>query len=242
MNKGTGEGKGKSEGSTLAVWRRRPLASDPLMLTIESLVPVRGHVVNATRGDTVAHLKQVYLDRLLQDSYDRALAAAASGAPPTRRSSFRSEGGVSFATHVRLIFDGHELADETLLGAIAGLTEGSRLVAIAQKEKRGLCSTLVRSLVRWWPLIAVVVLATAFILEVTGSLPGVHPDSVWKCDRPLVAYLIVCAVIVLPYGLILSGLYQEDRGHRLLWFMQSKPLARMMYGSTLMVFVWCIVG
>eukprot|EP00966_Prymnesium_polylepis_P144050 3325912-Prymnesium_polylepis.1 len=147
------------------------------------------------------------------------MASAERGAAGGKRNS--SFGGIdaagaAFDTHVRLIFDGHELLDDVALSDVPGLAHGSRVVALAQRRERGLCQIAVRNLVRWWPLVTVMLLAIVFVLEVSGSLPGVHPESNWRCDRPLIAYLIVCALILLPYGLILSGLYQEDRGHRLL--------------------------
>ncbi|KAL1528330.1 hypothetical protein AB1Y20_009684 [Prymnesium parvum] len=213
------------------------VAADALLLTIESLVPVRGHVLSASLSQTVAQLKAEYAARLLEETVAIMLADAERRAEAPRRVSLSDAHAARFDMHVRLIFDGRELADEMVLAEVAGLQDGSRLVALAQKHERGLGQRLVRTLVRWWPLIGVLLLAVVFTLEVCGLLPGTR-----HCDRPLVAFLIVTAGILLPYGLVISGLYQEDRGNRLLWFMQSQPLARMMFGTTLMTFIWCIVG
>ena len=155
--------------------------SGPITLTIESLVPVRGHVVEATRSDTIAQLKVIYLEKLMQDSVALMVANAERGVN-AKRASFSSESGAAFDTHVRLIFDGHELLDEMPLCDVVGLEDGSRVVALAQKQERGLGQRVTRALVRWWPLIAVVILATVFILEVRAPRrrPVLRKGGAWS--------------------------------------------------------------
>ena len=73
-------------------------------------------------------------------------------------------------------------------------------------------------------------------------LPGGASWPWGGCDRPLPLFLAVCAPIFFPYGLVISGLYQEDRGRRLLWFLRSKPLTRAVACTVALALVWCILG
>ena len=62
------------------------------------------------------------------------------------------------------------------------------------------------------------------------------------CNRPLIVFTLLAAPAFIPYALVLSGLYQQETGHRMLWFMQHSLLARGVGFNALFTFVWFILG
>uniref|UniRef100_A0A7S3AN73 Uncharacterized protein n=1 Tax=Haptolina ericina TaxID=156174 RepID=A0A7S3AN73_9EUKA len=228
--------------------------TDIFTITIESLVPVRGHIIDASRTETVAQLKVRYLKVLQEQAMALHMACANTPSeapnptrPPASAQSRRAREMASptvcpeFETHCRFIFDGIELSDDKFLTEL-NLGEAPRVLALSTRSKRGLAHRVAHNLMRWWPLIAVALLSCSVVFEVAGLFPGHHPSSRWRCDRPLIVFLIMCVMVILPYGYTLSGLYQEDRGHRLLWFMQSPILTRTMSGAATLGFIWFIIG
>ena len=57
--------------------------------------------------------------------------------------------------------------------------------------------------------------------EAFGWVPG---DDVARCDTPLTPFLACVGPIFVPYGIVFSGVYQKDRGKRLLWFVKARVL------------------
>ena len=217
------------------------LVTDRVTLTIESLVPVRGHILEAARTTSIAQLKVLYLERLQEET--RALASAAAASNGVASGETRPPSGHSwrakelydptihpeFETHCRLIFDGIEvwhvhqltvplpncmaarppdrrlplshptaslatghglpshrvaaqLADTKLLSEL-DLGDAPRLLALSTRSKRGFAHRTLHSAIRWWPLLAVVLLAASIAFEVRqfarGSVRASISDTYW---------------------------------------------------------------
>lgn len=96
--------------------------TDIFTITIESLVPVRGHIIDASRTETVAQLKVRYLKVLQEQAMALHMACANTPSeapnptrPPASAQSRRAREMASptvcpeFETHCRFIFDGIEV-------------------------------------------------------------------------------------------------------------------------------------
>lgn len=98
-------------------------AAARMTLTIESLVPVRGHVLEVSGGDSVGQLKSLYLERLREEmlALQFANCSAESQRRPNQsnansRAEKMSHAAVQseFETRCRLIFDGTEVESSVM--------------------------------------------------------------------------------------------------------------------------------
>lgn len=197
------------------------------MLIVELLIPVTGHAIAIAPTEPV---------RALKAAVRAAMAAAADGGRASTAVVVKpaaSEPG--FEHELRLVHDGVELSDDGATLSSCGLVHGSRLVAIDRRTRRGLVPRLLRLLWRWLPLCTLAILLTLLLVEATRASAG-------TCAPPLLLFVSVCAPILLPYGLVLSGLFQPETGHRMLWFLHSRALTRLVGASALLAFGWLIAG
>ena len=156
----------------------------PMMVCIESLVPVRGTVLQVQPSDTVGGLKALYAARLAHE-------AASSTAAPMPGAS---EPG--YAQSMRLFHEGVELADSTPLGPLGDDLHLCALRVAGERAGAGrLCA-------RWLPLWLGSLAVAALYSEAFALRPA---TGFATCDRPLVVFLALCGPIILPYALLCSG-------------------------------------
>ena len=229
-------------------------AAASFSVIIESLVPVRGHVLEASAAETVLSLKQRYLALLRTEA--RALEAAeaarpsaggaaaaggASAAPALRsRPSFANDGRVDegYELSVSLILDGYELVDARTLASYA-VVDGARICVVSRRSRSGVGWRLLNEVWRWWPLLSGLALISVLYAEAFGWVPG---DDVARCDTPLTPFLACVGPIFVPYGIVFSGVYQKDRGKRLLWFVKARVLNATVAVAALFALGGLVVG
>ena len=227
-------------------------AAASFSVIIESLVPVRGHVLEASAAETVLSLKQRYLALLRTEA--RALEAAeasrpsaaaagagAAGAPALRsRPSFANDGRVDegYELSVSLILDGYELVDARTLASYA-VVDGARICVVSRRSRSGVGWRLLNEVWRWWPLLGGLALISVLYAEAFGWVPG---DDVARCDTPLTPFLACVGPIFVPYGIVFSGVYQKDRGKRLLWFVKARVLNATVAVAALFALGGLVVG
>jgi len=102
---------------------------------------------------------------------------------------------------------------------------GLRLVAIEHRWRGGLLGYVQR----WSPLLLASCIALSLLGFGMDGAAGAHYADV--CDRPLRAFVAVGALLLVPYGLVLSGTTQSERGHRLLWVWPYPWLLRLVATS-----------
>lgn len=102
---------------------------------------------------------------------------------------------------------------------------GLRLVAIEHRWRGGLLGYVQR----WSPLLLASCIALSLLGFGMDGAAGAHHADV--CDRPLRAFVAVGALLLVPYGLVLSGTTQAERGHRLLWVWPYPWLLRLVATS-----------
>ena len=163
----------------------RPSASDeaPLMLIVESLIPVRGHAIEISPSARVSALKAQYAEIL---AFEREGNLTSRG-----QSAVASTHSAEYELHVRLVLDGVELLDDSLLSEYS-LRHGSRLVAMGHRTRTGLVPRMLRTVWRWWPLCALVVAVGLLLAEATMTralcsvpLPGrVAMIVLTRCPAP----------------------------------------------------------
>lgn len=199
-----------------------------MLVVVESLIPVRGYAIEIGKSATVAELKTRYLEMIHKEAEGRAAVAN----DPSR---IEEQGTSDYDLHVRLVFDGIELHDDTKLEAYT-LSDGSRIVAMNRRhEPRGIAVRGLWMLMRWWPF-WLAVLAIGILL---GAL---MVGTAATCDRPLLVFVVLAAVSLVPVAVVTSGLFQEERGHRLLWFMRYPILSRAIMLNAIFILVWLILG
>ena len=219
-------------------------AAASFSVIIESLVPVRGHVLEASAAETVLSLKQRYLALLRTEA--RALEAAeaarpSAGAPALRsRPSFANDGRVDegYELSVSLILDGYELVDARTLASYA-VADGARICVVSRRSRSGVGWRLLNEVWRWWPLLGGLALISVLYAEAFGWVPG---DDVARCDTPLTPFLACVGPIFVPYGIVFSGVYQKDRGKRLLWFVKARVLNATVAVAALFALGGLVVG
>uniref|UniRef100_A0A7S4B225 Ubiquitin-like domain-containing protein n=1 Tax=Chrysotila carterae TaxID=13221 RepID=A0A7S4B225_CHRCT len=201
-----------------------------ITLCIENLYSVNGsasgHVLSVPTAETVARLKESYLARL------RADAAASPSMPHLALDHFEH--------HVRLIYDGSELPDGETVES-CGLAEGARVCAVSMRRRRGAVAWALHQLFRWWPVCAALLLFTLLFLhalDVFGAdAAAARSAAHCNADR-LRQFLFVSSPLLLVYAAIVSGMFQDDRGRRLLWFLRLHTTAAVL---SLMVAVFALV-
>jgi hypothetical protein len=225
----------------LAATASEPSATARHVVAVERLMPeARDHLVEVTAGTTVEQLKALYLaamaagapaDPLAASSFARANAttAAAAKASVTLRESDVAAARVlhlSDSVQVRLVFEGTELRDGRATLRSAGVIRASdiiitpdaqlagasrvRLVAIVL-PRRSCAGTVIRRLLGWSPFLLALVAACALAALLAPAA------ATGACAPPLVALAGLGAVLLLPYGMVFSGLTQDECGRRLLW-------------------------
>jgi len=208
------------------------------VVAVERLVPeARAHFVEVTASTTVEQLKSLYVAAMAASSADplaapsvaradAAAAAAAEACVALRESEIAAARilHLSDAVKVRLIFDGAELHDGRATLFAAGVVraaavapdtrpaEASLVRLVALVSSRPSCAwTAARRLLGWSPLL----LALASTCTLIAFLAPAAATG--ACAPPLVAFAGLGAVLLLPYGMILSGLTRDECGRRLLW-------------------------
>ena len=121
---------------------------------------------------------------------------------------------------VSLILDGYELVDARTLESYA-VADGARICVVSRRSRSGVGWRLLNEVWRWWPLLGGLALISVLYAEAFGWVPG---DDVARCDTPLTPFLACVGPIFVPYGIVFSGVYQKDRGKRLLWFVKARVL------------------
>ena len=189
-----------------------------ITVMVETLAPVRGHAVTALSPQlTVAELKRLYLALALSES---------------------QSGGLE----VRLILDGTELDDASTLQS-CGVVDGMKLCAVLVRPRRGLCACVQH----WWALGAVLLLWAALYWVAlapprvggAGALSGPTAQCAWQLEL----FLYACGPLLLPYGLVIAGRFQEWRGRRLLWFLRhSSVVSALVPVTVLLSLVWLGLG
>jgi len=188
----------------------QPLQLLPARYTVvvERMLPeTRGYSIEVAPDTTVEQLKALYL------------AATASEAPPAgsaststaRRASDEAAARVlrlADALTIRLVFDGHVLGDGCSTLRSAGVGPHARLVALALPRRSCLMAVALR-LFGWSPLLLALASAGAAVTLLA-------PAAAAACS-PLRALSVLGALLLLPYGVVLSGLTQDGYGRRLLW-------------------------
>jgi len=139
-----------------------------------------------------------------------------------------------YELHIRLVCDGAELGYNTRIEEL-GLTQGTRIVALDRRQRRGFVPKVMRFLHHWWPLLIIVLLMIVLIIEASGTAQQL-------CNRPLLTFVLLAAPLLTPYGLVLSGRFQPETGRRMLWFINHRHLARLVAVNAVVALIWFIVG
>ncbi len=168
----------------------RPAGRQTFHVRVERLMPLAGTFVTAHAAMRVEELRAEYLRSTAPT------AAPKSGAAPRE--------------DVRMIFNGVALAGAATLGD-AGVAEGSVVCAMHVPLQRS--SYLLRHIRRWWPVCFV----TALFAGVAYEMFGDEPARGSRCDRPLILFNLVASTLLLLYAVVFSGMFQDERGRRLLW-------------------------
>lgn len=136
-------------------------------------------------------------------------------------------------------------------GAGSGGLAGGRVhvVAIEQRWRGGLAGLLGR----WWPFLLIVCLlmslvavgsldtSRAMTAQATPLASNGHGDRK-RCGQPIRVFVIIAPLLLLPYGLVLSGVVQPERAHRLLWWWKHPWLRRLVGGSAACASIWLALG
>lgn len=210
-------------------------AAPPLLLIVESLIPVRGHAIEIAALETISNLKARYAQMLWRE------ASAHAALPVSSRATVAGPGAIlpgmteqEYELHIRLVLDGVELADEARIED-CGLTNGMRVIAMDRHQRRGRAWKLLRYAYHWWPALVVALIVGVLVVEGTGA-------SLHLCDRPLLTFILLTAPVLMPYAVVLSGLFQPDTGHRMLWFLHHRVFARVVGFNALFALIWFILG
>ena len=137
-----------------------------------------------------------------------------------------------------LILDGYELVDARTLESYA-VADGARICVVSRRSRSGVGWRLLNEVWRWWPLLGGLALISVLYAEAFGWVPG---DDVARCDTPLTPFLACVGPIFVPYGIVFSGVYQKDRGKRLLWFVKARVLNATVAVAALFALGGLVVG
>lgn len=201
-------------------------AAPPIVICVETLVPWRGHALAVQPSDTIAQLKALYTAALREEAAASSTLAPMPGA---------TEPG--YELRLRIFFNGNELADDARVDE-SGIASGARLLAVRMvEEQRGAARCLRAVFVRWLPVWIGALVIGAMFYE--GFF--LWPES--ACNEPLIVFLAVAGLIFVPYFVTFSGAFQDDRGHRLLWFFEGHQSLTIFAGCTAVVsLTWLIIG
>ena len=209
---------------------------DPIMVIVESLIPVRGHAIEINPSETISVLKARYAQKLWDEASKRDARPSRPGALQPAGPAVITPGMTEqeYELHIRLVCDGAELGDNTRIEEL-GLTQGTRIVALDRRQRRGFVPKVMRFLHHWWPLLIIVLLMIVLIIEASGTAQQL-------CNRPLLTFVLLAAPLLTPYGLVLSGRFQPETGRRMLWFINHRHLARLVAVNAVVALIWFIVG
>lgn len=196
-----------------------PDSAKALRISVETLVPMRNTVMEATPDLGIATLQSRFVDTLKQERH--------------------------FEPHSVRLVHGCSFLDESKSLRAAGIAYDSRVIAVAHRSSH---HTVWHSVCAWWPLLltcgvtlvlVLVTISSASTAANVGSRPSL---STTTCGAHLAALVCVGAPMLVPYALVASGLTQAERGHRMLWFWQYRPLVWLVMLNGLLGCVWLIVG
>ena len=201
----------------------------PITVIIESLAPARGYAIEVAPSLTVLALKERYLALTRREPEQLEQLEAGSGGC-----------ACPFQTVLRLILDGVELEDSATLES-CGAVSGSRLCVVRLRSRAG-CWRLVACASHWWPLGLAVLLCGALYAEALLA-PGASDADTSGCALRLRVLLLTGAPLLLPFGLVVAGRFQESRGRRLLWFLRHSGLVSQLVVVTGVLSVaWLALG
>ena len=81
----------------------------------------------------------------------------------------------------------------------------------------------------------------AMTAQATPLASNGHGDRK-RCGQPIRVFVIIAPLLLLPYGLVLSGVVQPERAHRLLWWWKHPWLRRLVGGSAACASIWLALG
>ena len=201
----------------------------PITVIIESLAPARGYAIEVAPSLTVLALKERYLALTRREPEQLEQLEAGSGGC-----------ACPFQTVLRLILDGVELEDSATLES-CGAVSGSRLCVVRLRSRAG-CWRLVACASHWWPLGLAVLLCGALYAEALLA-PGASDADTSGCALRLRVLLLTGAPLLLPFGLVVAGRFQESRGRRLLWFLRHSGLVSQLVVVTgVLSCAWLAIG
>ena len=210
-----------------------------ITVMVESLAPARGYAMEVAPSLTVAALKERYLALTRRELEQREDGAAARG----RMLSALEDGcACPFQTVLRLILDGVELEDGATLER-SGVEHSSRLCVVSLRSRVG-CWRLVACASHWWPLGLAVLLWSALYAAalLAPAASGADTDAA-RCTLWLRVLLLTGAPLLLAFGLVVAGRFQESRGRRLLWFLRhSCCVSRLVLVVGVLSCAWLALG
>ena len=178
--------------------------SDEFTVHIEQLSPARGLFLDCKPSTRIAHLKIMYIQAIHRDE--------------TQRLRPRD---------LRFIFNGTILKNHATAGQV-GLTDESSVCAFRVPRRRTCC--LLRHVTRWWPVCLALSFITGSVYEIFAQKTSTHGDS--SCNRLLIIFNFVGFALTILYAIVLSGMFQDNRGRRLMW-----PMRQSDASAALSVFV-----
>ena len=200
-----------------------------ITVIIESLAPARGYAIEVAPSLTVLALKERYLALTRREPEQLEQLEAGSGGC-----------ACPFQTVLRLILDGVELEDSATLES-CGAVSGSRLCVVRLRSRAG-CWRLVACASHWWPLGLAVLLWGALYAEALLA-PGASNADTSGCTLRLRMLLLTGAPLLLPFGLVVAGRFQESRGRRLLWFLRHSGLvSQLVVVAGVLSCAWLALG
>uniref|UniRef100_A0A6V2MC83 Ubiquitin-like domain-containing protein n=1 Tax=Emiliania huxleyi TaxID=2903 RepID=A0A6V2MC83_EMIHU len=178
---------------------------------MERLLPsAHGVFVEVAPTSTVGELKVQYLAALARETGGRGTSADVEAGRIL---------ALADSLELRLILDGAELRDEALPLPTAGVGPGDCVIVLVRRRRRCLFAAAER-LCRWWPLLLSLGLAAGAIATLARALAG------RACGASLLGLAVAGVAALLPYGLVLSGMTNDECGRRLFWPLRMpRPLA-----------------
>lgn len=237
------------EGGT-RVGTREPAAGCFTVLVERMLPEARGHAIEVNGDTTVEELTLLYFHALAGESppcrraepylaaADAALAAAAAASVTLRDADVAATRVLRLAgaLRIRFVFDGAELSAMRMSLSAAGVGPYTRLIALVSR-RRSLARTITWCMLSWWPLLLTFVgfCALGVILS--------PPLASRECAFPLLQLAAIGSLLILVYGLIFSGLFQDRCGRRLFWPLRLKVRgANFCFGGFLAFSFVCCIG
>lgn len=201
-----------------------------ITVMIESLAPARGYAIEVAPSLTVAALKERYLALTRRELEQLELEAGSGGC------------ACPFQTVLRLIHDGVELEDSATLES-CGVVSSSRLLVVTLRSRAG-CWRLVACASHWWPLgLAVLLWGALYAAALLAPGASDADTDTSRCTLRLRGLLLTGAPLLLPFGLIVAGRFQESRGRRLLWFLRHSGLvSQLVVVAGVLSCAWLALG